>query len=344
MAKKPASKQTDAPAKKGAEKPAGPATWRIALFHGKDSFQRAERTREVREALIAAHGEIDSPHFDGSSCLASDVLDECRSFGLIARHKLVIVDNADDLIKDTVRALFERYAESPTESATLVLRSDTWRPGNLDKAIAKVGIVEKLELLKDPEARAWVIERAKAAHNTAIEKDGAALLVERVGADLAKLDSELGKLAAAAAGGPITAQHVSYFTGASREEEVWSIQGTLLNAGPEEALQHLRYVLDVSRQPEQLVLWAIIDLARKVHGACRALKSGASPAEISRPLKLWGSSQFAIIEAAKRTTPGRALRLYRACIEADMRSKRGLGDIDRTLERLAVRFSMLMRA
>jgi DNA polymerase-3 subunit delta len=331
-----------------AKKPSGPAkeltaACRIVILHGKEAFLRAQKTGDLRELLHTEHGGVDLLTFDGTQCTAADVLDECRSFGLIAQHKLVVVDQAEDLVKEDSRPLFERYAESPCEGATLVLRASTWRAGKLDKLVEKVGAIIACESPDDAEARRWVVEQAKNVHKAPIDKDAANILVIRVGPDLGKLDNELGKLAAAAGdSGKIGAALVEQFVGASREEEVWNIQSTLLAAGPEEALEHLRYVLDVSRQPAVLALFALTDLARKIHGASRALRGGAKPGDITRPLKLWGASVEPILDAARRTPPDKALQLLRECIEGDSRSKSGLGDIDRTLERLVVRFSQVL--
>jgi len=336
-------------AKKAAEPTAslGLST-RVALLHGKEAMLRQLHTQALREALTKAHGSVDTVTFDGASASAADVLDECRSFGLIAGYKLVIVDHAEQLVKEATRPLFERYCEALADAgdpgATLLLRAETWRPGNLDKLIVKVGTIIKCEEPSRDEAIAWTARRAKKEHRCELEPAAAELLVDRVGANLSRLDSELGKLAAAAGEGAITTQLVAYFVGASREEQVWGIQSSLLSAPPEEALQHLRYILDVSRQPTVLVSWALVDLARKVHAASRALRQGARPGDLFKTLKLWGSSGEAILGVARRLEPAAALALFRDAVQADVRQKSGLGDAELTLERLVLRFAQTCRA
>ncbi|MDX2130820.1 MAG: hypothetical protein SFY69_02055 [Planctomycetota bacterium] len=333
MAKKPAAKKPDSPP---------PALPRVALLPGKESFLRHIRTQELRDELSKAHGTIDTVLYDGLSCSAADVLDECRSFGLIASYKLVVLDNAESLIKDDTRALFERYCESvaeqPEVGATLLLRADIWRKGKLDALIERVGWIRVCDEPREDDAVRWVIGRAQKEHKAPIDPDAARNLVDRVGPRLTRLDSELGKLAAASGGGTITSDLVAYFVGASREEAVWGIQETLLRAGPEEALRHVRYVLDVSRQPAQLVSYALVDLARKVHAVSRATRSGARPDDL-KPLKLWGPSGDAIRDVARRTDPDRALELFRAAVRGDARSKSGLGEPERTLEMIVLEFA-----
>lgn len=323
-------------------------TCRVGVLAGKEAFLRHIHTQTLRDALTKKHGTVDTVLYDGLSSTPADVLDECRSFGLIASYKLVILDNAESLIKEDARPLFERYCEAVAEQtdvgATLLLRADVWRAGKIDAMIAAIGGIVQCDEPTQDEAVRWAIGRAKKEHKAEIQPAAAAMLVERVGARLTRLDSELGKLAAAAGTNPITPELVGYFVGVSRDEEVWGIQSTLLSAKPEEALQHLRYVLDVSRQPATLVSYALVDLARKVHGASRAMKQGVKREQVLgiKALRLWGPSGYAIVDAAQRTDPDRALALLRTAVRGDHRSKSGLGEPERTLEMVVLEFAQTL--
>jgi DNA polymerase III delta subunit len=205
-------------------------------------------------------------------------------------------------------------------------------------------MVRKCEAPKVEEAVDWVMKRAPLHHNAPINLDAAKALVSRVGPSLMMLETELAKLAAAAgvdskgASAPITTSLVAQFVGVSREEEAWNVQKTILSAGPEASLMHLRHVLDVSRQPTQLVMYAITDMARKLHGMCAGMRQGAQPFALAKPLRLWGPSQEPFVAAARRATPAHTLEFLEACVEADRRSKSGLTDGDRALETLVVRY------
>ncbi|MGP1345897.1 MAG: DNA polymerase III subunit delta [Phycisphaerales bacterium] len=71
----------------------GPET-RLALFHGDEHYLATAYTEELRRALEGAFGEVEVVRFDGASASVAQVLDECRSFGLMTTHKMVVVDNA----------------------------------------------------------------------------------------------------------------------------------------------------------------------------------------------------------------------------------------------------------
>ncbi len=310
----------------------------IVVLHGKEAFLRADHTRRLKARLIETHGEVETVHFDGLTDAPADVLDECRSFGLMQQHKLVVADNADQLIKGDARPLIERYAESPAASATLVLRCETWHKGNLDKLIESAGgEIIRCEDLPPQQALAWATARAAEAHGVKLAPDAGRLLIERVGGDLGRIDSELAKLAVEAPGGTIAAEQVAELVGLTREEVVWTIQDLMLTASPEELLAQLRVILDNSKQDQTVVtFFAAMDLCRKLHAAARGFEQRLNPADIAKRLKLWGPSRDAILNAARRLDPNEAAALLTRAIDADRRSKSGLGKPARTLEMLSL--------
>lgn len=346
------------------------ASTRVALLMGPELMLHAEHTAALRRALESAHGRVGVFRFDGAAAPVADVLDECRTFGLTEPFKLVIVDNADQFLRargegeeegdrrdspeglggegaaargagPARRELLERYVAAPCESATLLLRSaKKFTVGRLGPLIEKAGAVLKCEELRSPEARAWAIRRAADTHGVELAGDAADLLVERVGTDLSRLESELGKLAAGAGdAGVVTSEAVRELVGRSRDEEVWVIQSALLSGDAATALRSVREALDVSRHHPVLVSWACVDLARKLHGAASGLAAGMRTWDLAGTLRLWGSSRDAVLEAARRVTPAQAADLLREAVESDVRQKTGAGDPVRGLEILALRFA-----
>lgn len=320
-------------------------SWRILVVHGKDAFMRMEATAQLRRALVEQHGEIETFNFDGDAADAADVLDECRSFGLMQQHKLVLVDGADQLVKEANRPLMERYAENPCEHATLLLRSERWNPGKLDKLINEVGVVCKCDGAREPEAVAWIGRHCKTRHKAGIDRAAAQMLVDRLGADLGRIDSDLARLAIAAGeGGSITPELITEMVGVSRQEDPWSIQSVLLSGDPSAIIRHLRLILDNAPRDAHIpVIFAYTDLAAKLHGMAIAQHQRMSPQTAAGKLKLWGASRDALMRVAPRLRPGRTRALLRACVEADQGLKSGLGEPHRVLERLGLRFAAVAR-
>ena len=331
-----------------AARPEGPASptadMRVVVLHGKDAFLRLERGRRLESLLQERFGGVDRADMDGTQAALADVLDTLRTPGLFAPHKLLVLENAEAFmgVEERRRAM-EAYAAAPCAEATLLLRSaGGWRPGNFDKLVAKVGAVIRCDSPSAQEAVAWCMARSRKRHAAEMEPAAAELLVERLGSDLGRLDAELGKLAAAAArpgGGDakVTRAVVQEFTGLSREEQAWEIQGPVLQGDAPAALRKLDELLRVSRVPEVMIGWSLVDLARKVHDASCLLSQGGSPVEVSKSLKLWGPSADPVIRAGRRLQPSRAAALFRAAVEADRATKNGTApEPARTFEGLMV--------
>ncbi|MEZ6235604.1 MAG: hypothetical protein R3B68_15570 [Phycisphaerales bacterium] len=363
-------------ARRPASTPSLDASTRVAVLHGKDAYLRSRHTAELRAALEAEHEDLDVLSFDGLSAQPADVLDECRSFGLMARHKLVVVDNADSFIKESARPLLERYCQAPSDSATLVLRSDRWNKGKIDDRIGQIGAIIKCEAFSPAEAVGFVGAQAK-EHGASIEPATAAMLVERVGTDAGRLSGEVAKLAIAAgcwdvsgasgnakgakeakagkgskgskagAGGTgvqtptIAAAHIDELVGQTREDEAWGLQDVLIEGRPEPILASLRRVLDnAPRETGVLVTIVMIDLARKMHALGQAMAAGENPRSVTGKLRIWPFERAgAMVERARRSSPDRLRDLVHAAIEADLRQKSGLGRSHRTIERLALKFA-----
>lgn len=323
---------------------------RVVLLHGANTFLAAEYTTQLKDKLQAAHGALDVLHFDGKEHKLADVLDECRSFGLMQQHKMVVVDSAEELVKEDNRPLVERYAEQPTEGATLVLRATKWYKGKLDDKIAAVGIMVECGDIGEAMARTWAIRRAGKRHGATLGEDAASTLIERCGDDLGRIDSELGKLAAMAVseGGPggavtITGAMVNEVVGRSREESAWDWQSTLIMGHTEGAIERQRYLVNVMRESPVLLWWACMDLTRKLHAASNALKAGENERNIATALRLWGPAQGALLAKARELGPAGARRALKLAVEADAGVKSGLGDAERTLEVVAVRLTAMLR-
>lgn len=313
---------------------------RIALLVGSDAFIAGEHTQALKEKLIAEHGELDVLSFDGQNANLADVLDECRSFGLMQQHKMVVVDNADQFVKEEKRSLVERYAQEPSEGATLVLRATKWHKGKLDEMIGAVGTIVQCDEVEEATAVNWAIKRAEKRHAAKLDLKAAQALVERVGTELGRIDCELAKLAVAGSKpGVISVELVSQFVGKSREEEVWGIQSTLVAGNSQQAVAHVRDLIQVSRQPTIMIFWAMTDLARKLHGAARGIRAGVNPFALAGALKLWGPSKDIILHAAGKVDPTAAAELLDACVKADVRQKTGLGEPERSAEILALKFA-----
>ncbi|HHN78808.1 MAG TPA: DNA polymerase III subunit delta [Phycisphaerales bacterium] len=321
------------------------ASCRVVLLKGKEAFLRAHHTSALKESLEAAHGGVGVFLFDGEKDEPAAILDECRSFGLMDSHKLVIVDNAEAFVGKENRPLVERYVQSPCDGATLLLRAEAWRPGKLDKMIGAVGAVVECKAVTPEQAMKWCRVRAKKRLEAEIDERSAWMLVDRVGPDLARLSSELEKLALAAkesSEGRITPDLVSQMSASSREIEPWAVQEPLLTGDAAAAVGAVRRILDSApRDAHVPVAMAAAQLAASLYAL--SARGGARPAEVGKARKLWGDRLRPIEAAARRADRGALRALLTDAIETDAKGKSGVGRPAVSLEVLAARFAQVLR-
>jgi DNA polymerase-3 subunit delta len=316
------------------------ASARMVVLHGPEQMIQRLHHQTLRDALAEAHGQIDTIHFDGKSVELAEVFDELRGYSLMATYKLVVVDDADEFVKKH-REPLERYAQSPVDHATLLLRADTWHKGNLDKHIAQVGAVIKCEPPPPGEAVSWLVQRAAEHHHRRLDRDAAALLVERMGVHLMALDSELGKLSAMVGeNAAINRAAVEQAVGKSSDEQAWAVQSKLLTGmGKHSAGDMIRAVhemIDDAGQPEVLVMYFAADLLRKLALGSAMKRAGENDATINKMAKVWGPNVAPFQNVLRKTDAATARRMLDLALTLDARGKSGFGEPTRNLERLCV--------
>ena len=259
--------------------------------------------------------------------------------GLMAGHKLVVVDNADAFVRGRRARCWSDTAPDPA-TRPRCCSGPSGGTGKLDDAIARVGAVPSA--MRTPaEAAAWVVEHARDAHapRSTRRRDGSSIASgPTAGGSPARWASSRSRRP-----GAIVAALVEQLVGDTREDEAWAFQDVLLGAQPEPILASLRRLLDnAPRETAVLVTIVMIDLARKLHAMGAALAAGESARTAAGRLKIWPFERAGVLaERAGRASPARLRALYHAAIEADVRQKSGLGKPSRTLERLALRFASL---
>ncbi len=351
----------------------------VALFKGADAYLRGAYTDRLRSEIEKCGVAVEVLRFDGATAAAADVLDECRSFGLMAQHKLVVVDQADVFLKESAededededagaaagapgapgapggakagvkrgrapmrtRDLVEAYLKAPTAGATLVLRAETWRKGNLDKVIEAVGIVEDCDSPTGEKAAAALMRRARETLKCELEPAAAQLMVERVGTELGLLVQELAKLGTMVGpGGVITAAQVKEMVGLAREEEAWDLGGVLLSGDAGAALAHARELMEVSRIDEVLLRYVMMDTARKLHAFARGAEQGVPAGVTAKEQKVWPPDRVPrFVRAAGALGGAGAARLLARTVEMDARGKSGRGDVTIGVETMVVEFA-----
>ncbi|HAT76750.1 MAG TPA: DNA polymerase III subunit delta [Flavobacterium sp.] len=161
----------------------------------------------------------------GRDVTIEDIVSTAKRYPMMAERQVVIVKEAQDLIK-TIDKL-ESYAENPMPSTVLVI---CYKYKTLDKrkkitkVLAKNGLVFESKKLYDNQVGDW-IKRVLAGKSYAIEPKANAMLVEFLGTDLSKINNELEKLQIILPkGSTITPKHIEENIGFSKDFNVFELR------------------------------------------------------------------------------------------------------------------------
>lgn len=303
----------------------------ILVVYGPEDALRREAMGQLQNAAKEAHGAVDIIRFEGATCGLAEILDELRSFGLMQQFKIVVVDDADRFVT-AHRAALERYAQKPVDHGTLVLRCNRWHKSNLDKLIQKVGQIIKCESLKRPAIKTRLQKIASKRYNRRLDANGSDLMIDLLGTDLGRLDTELAKLALLVDDDQrIEIDLIRQTAGRASNDQAWVVGEALLDAiasGPASAgraIEKIHELVKVARQADILVAYFLADTVRNLNLGLMMKRQGLSDRQVASRLKLWGPRQFKFSKALAKLSDASAANLLNRAVSYDARAKRGMG-------------------
>lgn len=162
----------------------------VVLILGSERFL----ARQAVERVLAGNPELEVTRYGGEGTLPSQVLDDIRTPTLFGGGRLVVVDDAGDLLKGALEA-FAAYAERPTPGALLVLVAHGL-DGRLKgaKQLKEAAELIECEPPRPWELAKWIRERARDAYGVQCGDAAAGALRRLVGDDLGLLDAALARL------------------------------------------------------------------------------------------------------------------------------------------------------
>ena len=216
----------------------------IYLLEGEEPFF-IDRLSSFLFDTLAPEGQrdFDAEIFYGLESDAKRIADSCRQFPVMSERRVVLVREAQQM-RGNQDAL-EAYANNPSPTTVLIL---CYKGGVMDarksasKAIAKAGVIYESKRIYETSMPGFVTRTAK-EKGADIETKAVEMLVEFVGLDLARMDSEISKLCNALpqGGRRITAVMVEEQTGLSREYNNYELVSALARRNKAQALKIVKY-------------------------------------------------------------------------------------------------------
>ncbi|MBQ0023422.1 MAG: DNA polymerase III subunit delta [Prevotellaceae bacterium] len=158
-----------------------------------------------------------------------DIINSARRYPMMAKHQIVIVKEAQNLLKLDDLAI---YVQNPLSTTILVI---CYKNGSIDRrkkivaAVEKVGIVYESKKLKEGMLPQFIIDYLR-RKKVGIDDAATQILAESVGSDLNRLAGELDKLVISLPPGinRINTELVEKNIGISKEFNVWELRSALI--------------------------------------------------------------------------------------------------------------------
>ena len=309
------------------------------LLLGPESYDR----RRIKDASMAMFPEGAVTAHDLSETTLSEVLDDARSLSLFASERLLWVAGAEaalprvrsgDEESDAAAgdpAPLAAYLRDPTPGTALVFEAarfdfegdDKRKQERVRKFYAAVPEVVELRRYSTQDAHS---EAQALARQAGLRLDPAALglLVEALGADIARIAVEIEKLALYAGNRPLNAEDIAALAPEARAATIFALVNAL---GRRDRARALEILDTLTREGEYLPL-ALAFLSTQFRMALTAREAGLkSPQQIQghfakMGVPMWGSRAEQVYQTASKFAKPQLERAMKLIFEAD----RGLRD------------------
>jgi len=275
---------------------------------------------------------------DASEVDASEVVGHCQSLPMLSPRLVVVVEgierwlgrqrdeNEDDggpPQTDPAEALLP-YLEDPNPTTTLALVADKLDGrARLTKALKKRAHCLECKPVGRGDAITWCETMAREA-NVRLGRGVANLLVELLGTDLSRLETEVQRLALEVEEGGTVELATAEAVSAAALPDVWAFVGNLATRDRAKALTTLHDLLATGEPPIRLIGligWQLRQLLRARAG----LDRGRSRPELAKELRLYGNRANQLFQRAGRFTEQDLVAAHTRLLQADLELKgRGL--------------------
>ena len=212
------------------------------LAVGEDELKRRTVVERLRKR-IESMGDLSFNHdvFDASNASGSDIAIACNTLPFASPVRLVEVSHAEKLLKQDSEVLVA-YLAAPCESTVLLLSSEKLAKNTrLYKAVAALGkgaVIDCAPMKRYELAKA--LRSMAINHGFTITDRAASRLIELVGEDTVRLDTELKKLALAHKGNdPVSDREIDALVARTSEAKPWEFVDAFSRRDTKECLRLL---------------------------------------------------------------------------------------------------------
>lgn len=299
----------------------------VYLLSGEE-FLVEEALQKVREETEA--DPLNEVNF-GPRAPPAEVRNALETASLLGGRRLVIIRDADDLLKEGVDEL-TNYLESPAPGSVLVLVAAGRT--KLDALVSRTGVRVALDAPRGRRLVGWIRRRAS-THGLKIDDRAAWALMDSVGGELRDLDTALSQLAAAlGADARVKADDIGRAFPRHADQRIYVLTDAVGDRRLPVAMTNLRRLYEQGEDP-LVLLGALAAHMRRMLRARRYADMGTSAVADALGLPSWRAERVA--KQARVYREAELIAAVGALAEADVEIKGGDLPPEAALERAVVK-------
>jgi DNA polymerase-3 subunit delta len=289
----------------------------LYLLVGEETFMIDEALATLKEKVLGdGLADFNLNTFYASDASAQDIRDAVETLPVMAKRRLVIVKQAQDLSASELDTLTP-LIEAPVDSSVMVLvASKADMRKKFFKLYENKGFVVKYTRPFENQLTPWVTYIAKKYGNT-LTPHATEVIKEWVGANLTEINNEMAKLSQyLGERTEITVEDIRAVVSKSRVETVFELVNCMGRGDCAGSFVHLANLLD-NGQNEVGVLAMTIRHFRILLLCQEALKEGLSQPQIASRVGVHGFFVKEYIEQAKTQDAQQLLQVYDVLLDTD---------------------------
>ena len=254
------------------------------LICGSDTPKVRRAAARLRRRVLEDTGsDLNLTFFDARAERAHTVIESANTAAFVVGTRLILVLNAD---RWTVgeRGVVADYLADPAPGTCLALVGETFaKTERLTKAVVKTGEVLRFDLPKRAKLNEWARKQA-ASRGLQLDERVAQRLLDTVGDDAERLESEIAKLATYVGGGAAAESDVDAVCVPGVERKVFDLTDAVGNGDRREALRCLELLYAHGEQAGS-AFYAVLRHLRNLETVAQ-LPAQTPPGEIAGILKV----------------------------------------------------------
>jgi len=245
----------------------------VVVLVGDEGLLVRQTATAIARAVFGDESDEGLSRRNGGEVLWRDVRDELATVSMFASQRVVVVEAADDFIKQNRTAL-EDYVAAPVKKSVLVLQPRSF-PGNtrLAKAVKSSGAVLECTALEGAALVRWLAKTAATGHGIELTREAASLLVELVGSSLSQLESELAKLASCSTERKVDVEIVRSLVGGWQVQSTFEMLAALRQGQTGMALSEFARLYE-SKEPLPKLMGGVAYVFRRLARATEMARTG----------------------------------------------------------------------